>query len=319
MRICVVIPCFRVTGHVLGVIARIPDEVERIYVVDDACPEASGRMVAATCTDPRVTVLFNERNLGVGGAVLRGYRQALDDGMDVAVKVDGDGQMDPRLLPNFVRPIAEGRADYTKGNRFFSPGMARDMPLVRLIGNAVLSFANKAVSGYWSIMDPTNGYTAVHLRVLRELPLHRIEQRYFFESDMLFQFGLLRAVVKDVPMQSRYEDERSSLSVRKTVLEFPAKYLIRFLRRFFYNYVLRDFNGGSLQTLCGMALVAGGGVFGAASWTSGALHGTAATSGTVMLSALPIIIGFQFLIAALQWDMQNQPDQPLHLLLHDRT
>lgn len=317
MRIAVVIPCYRVGGRVLDVIARIPESVARIYVVDDACPEGSGRAVENAAADPRVRVLVNERNLGVGGAVLRGYRQAVEDGMDIAVKIDGDGQMDPSLLPNFVRPIAEGRADYTKGNRFFSPDMARDMPALRLFGNAVLSFVNKAVSGYWSVMDPTNGYTAIHTRVLREMRLDRIEQRYFFESDMLFQLGLLRAVVRDIPMHARYQDECSSLSVRKTVLEFPGKYASRFLRRFFYNYVLRDFNGGSLQSLCGLALVAGGASFGLYSWVVGALHDTAATTGTVMLAALPVIVGFQFLIAALQWDMQNQPDQPLHPLLQD--
>lgn len=314
-RIGVVVPCYRVADRILDVLARIPECVERIYVVDDACPEGSGDRVVQRCADPRVVVLRNPENLGVGGAVVHGYRQALADGLDIAVKIDGDGQMDPAALRRFVRPIIEERADYTKGNRFFSPSMLDSMPAVRLLGNAGLSFISKAVSGYWSIMDPTNGYTAISVRVLGHLPLDKLEKRYFFESDMLFRLGLLRAVVTDIPMQSRYAGERSSLSVFRTLTSFPPKYAIRFLKRFFYNYLLRDFNAGSLQTILGALLVSGGGIFGVRAWSSSLLHGSVATSGTVMLAALPIILGVQLLIAAQQWDMQNQPKTPIHPLL----
>ena len=183
MSIAVVIPCYKVCKHVLDVIARIGPEVARIYAVDDACPEHSGRFVEQTCQDPRVKVIYNDRNLGVGGAVISGYRAALADGMDIVVKVDGDGQMAPELLPNFVGPILERRADYTKGNRFYSFYNVRTMPRVRLWGNAVLSFMTKISSGYWSIFDPTNGYTAIHRFVLTRIDLKNISERYFFDLD----------------------------------------------------------------------------------------------------------------------------------------
>ena len=112
-RIAVVIPSYKVRAHVLDVIARIPPQVQRIYVVDDKCPQDSGRLVQEQCHDPRVRVLFHEQNQGVGGAVSTGYRAALEEGMDIVVKVDGDGQMDPALIPHFTRPIERGRADYT--------------------------------------------------------------------------------------------------------------------------------------------------------------------------------------------------------------
>jgi glycosyltransferase involved in cell wall biosynthesis len=174
MRIGVAIPCYRVTNHVLDVIAAIGPEVEAIYAVDDACPDGSGQFITAHVQDPRVRVLCHPVNLGVGGAIITAYEAAIADGMDIVVKIDGDGQMNPALLPLFVRPILRGRADYTKGNRFYRPESLRDMPGVRLFGNAALSLLTKFSCGYWSSMDPTNGYTAIHTSVLRKMPLWKL-------------------------------------------------------------------------------------------------------------------------------------------------
>ncbi|MGE8450846.1 MAG: glycosyltransferase family 2 protein, partial [Pseudomonadales bacterium] len=182
MKIAVAIPCYKVTQHVLGVIRDIGPEVEKIYAVDDACPAGSGRFIEENNTDTRVRVLYNPENRGVGGAIVTAYKAAIADGMDIVVKIDGDGQMDPSLLPLFVRPLLRRQADYTKGNRFYRPESVQDMPPVRLFGNAVLSFMTKLSCGYWNVMDPTNGYTAVRTCVLAELPLDKLESRYFFET-----------------------------------------------------------------------------------------------------------------------------------------
>ena len=319
LRIAVAIPCHRVTQHVLEVIRQIPPEVVCIYAVDDACPDHSGQWITQHCTDPRVKVLTHEKNQGVGGAVMTGYRQAISDGMDIVVKIDGDGQMNPALLPLFVRPIRAGVADYTKGNRFFRPESLRGMPAIRLIGNAGLSFMTKLSCGYWSIMDPTNGYTAIHTSLLKELPLDKIEKRYFFETDMLFRLNTLRAVVKDVPMDSVYADETSGLSVSKVLPEFLSKHISRLGRRYFYNYFLRDFNLGSIYSIFAALFLLGGSIFGAVHWIQAIASGEPATSGTVMLAALPIFIGMQFLIAFLHHDVSSVPNEPLHPLLAQDT
>ena len=311
MRIAVTIPSYKVRAHVLDVIARIPPQVQRIYVVDDKCPQDSGRLVQEQCHDPRVRVLFHEQNQGVGGAVSTGYRAALEEGMDIVVKVDGDGQMDPALIPHFTRPIERGRADYTKGNRFYRPESLKGMPPIRLLGNAALSFINKLSTGYWSIMDPTNGYTAIHTAVLRELPIHKLERRYFFETDMLYHLNTIRAVVHDVPMDAVYADEESSLKVSKVLPEFMLKHVNRFFKRYVYLYLLRDFNIGSLYSLLGLLLCAVGVVFGGVQWVRSSASGLPATSGTVMLAALPLIIGIQFLIAFLHHDVEHVPTEPL--------
>ncbi|MET1080977.1 MAG: glycosyltransferase family 2 protein [Pseudomonas sp.] len=315
MKIAVAIPCYKVRQQVLEVLASIPASVTRIYAVDDACPEQSGAWIQQHCQDPRVRVLYNPQNQGVGGAVITAYRQAIADEMDVVVKIDGDGQMDPRLLPQFVRPIGEGRADYTKGNRFFRLESLKDMPRIRLFGNAMLSFLSKLSCGYWGVMDPTNGYTAVHVAVLRELPLDKLERRYFFETDMLFRLNTLRAVVKDIPMDALYADEESNLKIGTVLPEFMAKHLSRLVRRYGYNYWLRDFNVGSLYSVLGLLFLLSGGLFGLSHWIESLGTGEPATSGTVMLAALPILVGVQLLIAFLHYDITSAPVEPLHPLL----
>ena len=315
MRIAVAIPCYKVTRHVLEVIQAIGPEVEAIYAVDDACPDGSGRFIEEHNRDPRVRVLYNPENRGVGGAIVTAYQAAMADGMDIVVKIDGDGQMDPALLPSFVRPLLQGRADYTKGNRFFRPESVQGMPPVRLFGNAMLSFLTKLSCGYWNVMDPTNGYTAVRTSVLAELPLDKLEKRYFFETDMLFRLNTVRAVVKDIPMDSLYAAEESNLKVGRVLPEFLKKHISRLWRRYVYNYLVRDFNVGTLYSLSGVLLLLAGTAFGTWHWVSGNFNSHPATSGTVMLAALPVLIGIQSLIAFLHYDVSNVPTEPLSLSL----
>jgi glycosyltransferase involved in cell wall biosynthesis len=312
MVIAVVIPCYRVTDRVLDVLRGIGPEVAHIFVVDDACPEGSGKRVRSECTDRRVEVLFHERNQGVGAATMTGYRRALESGAHILVKLDGDGQMDPTLIPRLVAPLVVGDADYAKGNRFYDLGGLIQMPPLRLIGNLFLSFASKMSSGYWNLFDPTNGFTAIHAKIARELPFEKISRRYFFESDMLFRLYLARAVVVDVPMRARYGDERSNLRVIDVAGEFFAKHCLNTTKRIFYTYFLRDFNVASLELLFGTIMLAFGVIFGAIKWSESIATGVPATAGTVVLAALPIIIGIQFLLAFLGFDVGNIPRKSLH-------
>jgi glycosyltransferase involved in cell wall biosynthesis len=310
-RIAVVIPCYQVARHVLAVIAAIPRECERIYAVDDACPEGSGKLIEANCNDRRVAVIRHSTNQGVGGAVISGYRRALEDGMDIVVKIDGDGQMDPALLPRFVAPLLDGHADYAKGNRFFDLRNLRAMPTLRVLGNAVLSFFSKLSTGYWDLFDPTNGYTAIHADALRMLPLEKVSRRWFFETDLLFRLGTVRAVVRDVPMDARYGDEASGIRISRVLGEFAFKHLRNFAKRIFYNYFLRDMALASLELVAGLALLAFGLVYGAVKWAHSHDSGSLATAGTVMLAALPVIVGLQFVLAFLAYDIANVPRRPL--------
>lgn len=311
MRIGVVIPCYKVRKHILGVIAAIGPEVEAIFAIDDCCPEGSGDLIRDQVRDPRVQVLRHDVNQGVGGAVITGYRAGLAAGMDIMVKIDGDGQMDPGLLPRFLAPLLAGDADYAKGNRFFSVSEVRRMPAIRLFGNACLSFMTKLSSGYWSIFDPTNGYTAIHRRALEIIDHRTLSRRYFFETDMLIRLGELRAVVVDIPMRPVYGDEVSGLRIGKVLGEFLWKHVRATIRRIVYSYFLRDFNIASISLLFGVGFLLFGVTFGAIEWILSARSGEPATTGTVFLAALPIILGFQMLLFFLGYDTNAEPKRPV--------
>ncbi len=310
-KIGVVIPCYQVRKQILDVIGRIGPEIEYIFVVDDHCPQDTGRLVQETVVDPRVEVLFHKENKGVGGAVMTGDRAALETDAGIIVKLDGDGQMDPGLIPTLIRPILDGRADYAKGNRFHSAYNVRQMPSARLFGNAALSFFTKMSSGYWSIFDPTNGFTAIHSGSVIKLEFANISERYFFESDMLINLGNIQAVIVDVPMEARYGDEKSNLKIRKVMGEFLIKNIRELFKRILYTYFLRDFSIASTHLVFGLALMGFGSVFGAYEWVQSIVSGHQATTGTIMIAMLPIILGFQLLLNFLSFDMSNEPRIPL--------
>lgn len=311
-KIAVVIPAYKVTKQILSVLKEMPEYVWRIYVVDDACPDGSGRFVESNCDDTRVHVVFNPKNLGVGGAVMAGYRAAVSDDADVIVKVDGDGQMDPALIQDFVTPILEGAADYTKGNRFYDLEKIRSMPLIRIFGNAALSLMTKCSSGYWNLFDPTNGYTAIHADIAAKLPFDKISNRYFFETDILFRLNTLRSVVLDIPMDAKYGDETSNLKISHIFFEFLYKHARNFAKRIFYNYYLRDLSLASIELPVGLLLFCFGVIFGGYKWIESSALGQVTSAGTVMVAAMPILTGVQLILAFVGYDISTVPRRPIH-------
>jgi glycosyltransferase involved in cell wall biosynthesis len=305
-RVCVVIPMYRVEPYIQQVIAGIPDWVWRIVVVDDASPDCSAEKALAV-GDPRIVLVRNDQNQGVGGATLAGFSKAAEIGGRVAVKMDGDGQMSPKFLCEMVELVMAGRADYAKGNRFFHIDEIVHMPFVRRAGNLGLSFLTKLASGYWNVFDPTNGYLAINLDTFRALDSRRIHRRYFFETSMLIELNLARAVVAEVPMPARYQGETSSLSIGRSLFEF-AYYLLRgFLRRLWLQYFVLDFSLGTLFLVTGLLMGLFGTAWGLYFWDKSIRTGVAASTGTVMIAVLPVILGFQLLLQALAYDIQNVP------------
>lgn len=310
-RIAVVIPAYRAEPYIAEVIRSVPGFVRDIVVVDDASPDGLAGAVEAL-RDPRVTLIAHPENRGVGAAVFTGYEKALALGAEIVVKLDADGQMDPAYLLPLILPILQGEADYTKGNRFLHPHHLRAMPRGRLFGNASLSFLTKIATGYWTIFDPTNGYTAIHASVARTLERGRLASRYFFESSMLIELSRLRAVVHDVYIPAVYRGEVSSLSKRHAVRDFPLRLLGATVRRILRHYFVRDFTAASLYILAGTVLVAFGAIWGIWHWVLGSQAGVPATTGTVMIAILPIILGTQLLLQAITLDIQGVPDRPIH-------
>lgn len=309
-KIYVVMPAYNESAHIAETIKLVPSFVDKIVVVDDNSSDGTDEQ-AKGAGDNRVVVLRNEKNLGVGGATKEGYKFALEEKADIVVKLDSDGQMDPGNIKKLIKPIVDGRADYAKGFRFHNRATLRKMPKVRLIGNLGLSYLVKLASGYWDTFDPVNGFTAIDRSALELLELDRISNCYYFETDMLCHLNNVRAVVKDVMLATHYGDEVSMLNPAKILFKFPPKLMVSFIRRIIWRYYISDFSTFSILFLFGWVLFLFGLIYGFSVWTTNAAAGVATPTGTVMVSVVPLFLGFQMLLHANLYDINNVPDAPL--------
>jgi glycosyltransferase involved in cell wall biosynthesis len=305
-RIAVVAPARNEAAFIGRVIGTMPDFVDSIIVVDDGSEDGTAE-VAASTGDPRVVVLRNPTPLGVGGATLAGYRKALELRSDVIAKMDGDGQMRPEYLCQLLDAVIDEGYACGKGNRFLAARSLGEMPRHRLLGNIALTFMTKLMSGYWQIFDPQNGYIVVRAAVLRGVDLDRIHRGYFFENDMLLHLNLLDARVKDVPVPARYGEEESGINAWRTGVTFPLLMVGRFFYRIYRKYVLLDFSPIALFLFLGCGLFLWGALFGTYVWIRSSVTQHAATTGTVMFSVLPLILGFQLLLQGIVLDIQQTP------------
>jgi glycosyltransferase involved in cell wall biosynthesis len=310
--IAAVIPCYHVEREIQSVLETIPSYIKHIIVVDDASPDSTADLVAASAKhDERILLVRHPSNQGVGGAMVTGYRKALELGAQVVVKIDGDGQMDMDHLARLVQPLVDGKADYTKGNRFRDFKSLQRMPFIRRVGNMGLAFLAKAATGYWHIFDPTNGFNAIRSEVLALLTLDKVDRTYYFETSMLANLYLVGAVVKDVPMPARYQGEVSSLLIHRILFEFPGKLMATFLRRLMLKNFIYDFSMGSIYLLASLPLLVFGLTFGIYKWIHYASMGVPAPTGTVMLPTLSLLLGIQLLLSAIEIDLRSVPTEPL--------
>lgn len=302
-RVAVVVPAHNEERLIGRVIETAPDLVDLILIIDDASSDRTGE-VAAAVGDPRVEVHRLAENQGVGGAILAGHRRALELGADISVVMAGDAQMDPTFLPALLDPIADGAAGFTKANRFYDAHSFEGMPRHRIFGNVMLSFLTKAASGYWSLFDPQNGYTAIHRSALERLPLDRIARRYEFENDLLINLNILRVRARDVPIPAVYGEEVSGMALHKVAPRLLRLLFRGFWHRIWWKYVLQSFSAVALLLFAGIGCITFGlavGVF----VVVNTLGEPVASAGTVLLAVAPILTGLHFLISALMLDIQE--------------
>src|SRR5437588_6735450 len=321
-KVGVVIPCYRVRDKLRSVVESLPDWIDVIIVVDDACPEKSFDVLNFDSGDARIILLRHESNQGVGGAMMTGFRRAIHEECDIIAKMDGDGQMDPANLAAIVNPIASCLCDFTKGNRFVHLESLRVMPFARWMGNVGLTFLTKLASGHWHLSDPTNGYLAIHREALKLLNFKRLSRGYFFETSVLIQLNIIRAVAFDIPIPAGYVGERSSLSVTRALFGFPPRLLWGLMNRLLWRYCFCDVNATTFCLIVGGSTTISGVSWGVYLWVEGSLTGQFQSAGIVALSLLPTIIGFQLLLQGLVLDVVDLPRLPLTQLLgarHPRT
>ena len=312
MTLSVVIPAYKVEKKIATTIERVPAFIRYIVVVDDASPDETEKIVSQLAEkDSRIILISHEENQGVGGAMLTGFKKALELDAQIVIKIDGDGQMSDYDLVPLLEPLIAGKADFAKGNRFRDFNALQAMPLVRQIGNMGLSFLVKAATGYWDIFDPTNGFVAIRHEEIKNLNFERLHKRYFFETSLLGELYLADAVIKDIPYPANYGDEVSNLSVIKTLFEFPPKLWMLLFRRILLKKFLYSFGIDSLYLGSGIPMLLFGLLFGITKWIKYSQLGVPAPTGTVMIPVIFLILGFQLVLSAINIDLYAMPKEPL--------
>lgn len=306
IKTAAVIPAYKTKDLVASVVRESSRIFDHVFVVDDACPQQTGRHAEQQSRRLRnVTVIYNKTNMGVGGATKVGMREAILRNFEVIVKVDSDGQMDLGQIDRLLLPINQDKADFSKGNRLTSVEDLVQMPRLRVVGNSLLTLMSRASTGLWQISDPTNGYIAVKSSLLRRINLDKVSNDYRFESDLLFRVAIAEGRVQDVPMAAIYGREISSLKPFRVGKQLLGMHFKNFVKRIAYQYFVFEINVGTLYLLSSSILTSFGLVFGLSNWILLSQLGEFASPGTAIIAATSLILGVQLGLQFLSFDISK--------------
>lgn len=306
--IAVVVPAYNEENLIKNTLTTIPDFVDRIYVINDASIDNTQKIIDELClANSRIKSIIHEKNSGVGAAISSGYRNSLQDGMDITVVMDGDNQMDPGALTFLLEPVIQNRADYTKGNRLLNPEFRKGMSTWRFVGNSILTILTKFSSGYWKLMDPQNGYTAISKKALSLINLHHIYPRYGYLNDILVKLNVYNFRVMNIEIPAKYGCEKSKIKYGRYIRKVSWLLLMDFLYRLKMKYVVLNFHPLVIFYLFGTVMSITGILAGLYTvFFVLVQHGPLFIRG--VLSILIFALGIQFLSFALLFDIQESRD-----------
>ena len=306
-NIIAVMPCYKSSEIAPSIAQDVIKFVDKLICVDDCCPEFTAKKISQLIKSEKIDIIFHDSNKGIGGAMKSGFIYALKFKPKIIIKIDSDGQMNPCLIPKLIDPLLKGSSELTKGNRFTSPKSIRKMPPIRIIGNIGLGFITKLSTGYWELFDPTNGFIALRSEVLKEISLEKVDNGYFFETDLLFRCSLSNIFISEIAMEAVYENEKSNLNPLKEFFRFFYKHINIFIKRLTYQYFLLDFNPGSLS-LCLAFLL---GIFslfiGIRSFTFYRQLNLETPLGIQILFLATSLICNQFILSFIYYDVSQKP------------
>lgn len=307
--IAIVIPYYNASNQICDVICAIPEFIKHLIIIDDCSQELlpSDKILLSLNSTTQLTIIKNTINLGVGGATKVGFQKSLQLKNTITIKVDADNQMDLSYLPNLIQPLIKNNIDFAKGNRFRDLKALKKMPFIRRLGNLILSFLIKVATGYWNVFDPTNGFFAIKNKLLNEINFDNLSNRYYFETSLLSELYFHHATIKDIAMPAIYADEKSNMVLWKMPFMFSKNLVVTFVKRILKKYFLFNFNIASLFILVGLPLFLFGIIFGIYEWIYFNTIASLAPTGTIMIVTLSIILGFQLLLQAIQYDIASSP------------
>jgi glycosyltransferase involved in cell wall biosynthesis len=217
-------------------VGRVIDEIRAlsppfdVVVVDDGSVDRT----AAVAADRGAHVVRLPFNLGIGGAMQTGYRFALEQGYDLAVQIDGDGQHDPRELPKILQPVLEGSADLVVGSRFSGDGAFQSSP-VRRIGIRLFAGVVSAVVGQ-RVTDTTSGFRAVNRSAIALFAADYPHDYPEVEATVMCVKHKLR--LTEVPVRMRERSGGSSSITAFRSVYYMAKVLLAIFVGLFRRYAV---------------------------------------------------------------------------------
>ena len=293
-------------NNCISLLYEVVKYADLIVVVDDCCPLKTGKKILEENINPKINVIFNKENIGVGGSTKRGFKNLIEKNCTVIVKIDADFQMNPADIPRMVKPIINNEYEATKGNRFTNIDKLLNMPKIRLIGNTFLSYLTKFSTGYWELFDPTNGFIAFRKEILENIDLNKTDNKFFFETDLLFRCSLKNVSIKNVEIDASYENSYSSLNPLKELPRFFVKNLKLLFKRIIYQYFILDFNPGSIELF--LSLVTGffGSMVGLNSLYLTTKTNEFTSAGTSSLFTVLSLISLQLFLAFIYYDCSTK-------------
>ncbi|HUS25911.1 MAG TPA: glycosyltransferase family 2 protein [Nevskiaceae bacterium] len=307
LRVAAILPCYNEEKLIAKTVNSLPDFVDMIIAVDDCSKDKTWEIIQGLAKkNKRVVPIHLDPNEGIGGAYIHGFNKALKDKADLIVTMAGDAQCNPDYIKTMVNTLLDEKLDYVKANRFVHLETLKQMPTYRRIGNTVITILTKFSSGYYSIFDSLNGYGVFRRKTLEKLPFEHLGRRYDYEITLLVALSIMGARIRDEPVPAIYADEVSTIPVFKSTMRALRMVWEGFWRRIYYKYVVVNFHPIALFLFSGLFLCALGFGFGLYLAAARILNGTTPSSGTVMLSVLPLILGFQLLLTTIVMDMSNE-------------
>lgn len=305
-RVGVVVPCYNEELLIGQVIETMPNFVDRIFVIDDFSADATSERVKVyvDANPERITLITHEVNQGVGGAIATGYKAALAEQIDVTAVMAGDAQMDPDDLCRVVSPVARGECDFSKGNRLFRGDAWEIIPRVRYLGNSMVSLLTKIASGYWHLADSQSGYTAINLTALGRIDWDQMYKRYGQPNDLLVRLNIWMFRVRDVNVRPIYNiGEKSGIKPLRMIPRLSWLLWRLFIYRMIQKYVIRDFHPLLFFYAAGLTLLPTGSIVGSYLVIQ-RLLGTQVAGTSALFAAFMVIMGLQFLLFAMWFDME---------------
>ena len=301
-KIGVVIPCFQGGKVTKTIINEALDYADKVVLIDDACPFGTGKSISEVVKSEKLKVLFNSINKGVGYSTKKGFGWLIKEGCDLIIKIDADGQLDPKDIYPMCSPILEGKCEATKGNRFGNIENAMLIPKIRLFGILILSFITKLSTGYWDLFDPTNGYICFKQEILANINMDKIDNRYFFETDLLFRCSLNNVKITNVNVDIKYLPNISTLNPITQAPIFLIKHVKRVIKRIVYQYFIFDFNPGSIELILSFATGVLAVFIGLNSLLKSRIHQIPMSSGNSSLFTIACILAIQLFISFIYYD-----------------